>query len=307
MKPKTSYIDSFSGAPLPVLVVRGWAPDPVYVDVKLQCADGSVHAPTVFSREQRLDVVSVMNFNFSFPGFVAEFHLTAKPKAVLLFGESYEVPDADAYSQVEPHYSTLLETDRPLTRDEVYLPAPPVPPNDLIIEITSTLLGTSILDFGCGTGELVAKLRALGRGAAGLEVDTPAAREQMSEDAAPFVTLYDGNLPAPYADAAFESVCASEVLEHVADPAAVAGELMRIAGKSIFVTARDMSSIPLSWPTGTVPWWLLESRQVNFFTPKSLTRLFTPTFRAARSFRFYNKVVNDRLIPGYIGILFRRA
>ena len=50
--------------------------------------------------------------NFAWPGFLAEFHLTGRPKSVQLFGKAFEVPEAERYGSVEPHYRELYETEQ---------------------------------------------------------------------------------------------------------------------------------------------------------------------------------------------------
>ena len=301
------HLDSISGQPLPVLLARGWCTDPDRVDVALVYADGTRVAPSVLCRELRPDVVAAGKASFLWPGFLAEFHLAGRPKSVQLFGKAFAVPDAERYGSVEPHYKELYETERVLHREEIYCVGLPVPADPVIVDLAQELLGGSILDFGCGTGDLVAKLRAMGRDAVGIEIDRPPIRAHMSAAAAPFMTLYDGSLPLPYPDRAFDSVIATEVVEHVDDPHAVASELMRVARTSIFITVPDISAIPLSSPTNMVPWHLLEASHVNFFNAKSLSTLFRPHFMPARQLRILNYMIEPRFIPGSIAILFTRA
>jgi SAM-dependent methyltransferase len=174
------------------------------------------------------------------------------------------------------------------------------------MQLTAALLGSRILDFGCGSGDLVAKMRAQGRDVTGIEIDRPAIREHLRPGAAPFVKLYDGSLPLPYADRSFDSVLATEVIEHVDKPEAVTQELMRVCRETIFITVPDMSSIPFSWPTATVPWHLLEVTHVNFFNARSLCTLFAPQFMPAKYFRIGNNVIREHFIPGSICVLFER-
>ena len=301
------HLDSISGEPLPVLLARGWCTDPSDIDVALVYADGTRVAPSVLCRELRPDVVAAWKTNFAWPGFLAEFHLTGRPKSVQLFGKAFAVPGADRYGSVEPPYRWLYETEQVLHRDHIYCVGPPVPTDPAIVDLANALLGESILDFGCGTGDLVARLRAMGRDAVGIEIDRPAIRAHMSAAAAPFLKLYDGSLPLPYPDRAFDSVIATEVVEHVEDPHAVARELMRVARTSIFITVPDISAIPLSSPTNMVPWHLLEGSHVNFFNAKSLATLFAPHFMPAKQLRILNYMIEPRFIPGSIAILFTRV
>lgn len=302
-----SFLDTIGGHPLPVLIARGWYASRSDVDVKLEYADGTLAAPSVLCRELRPDVTAAKKLDFPWPGFIAEFHLTGRPKAIRLFGKATKIPDAERYATAAPHYQVLYESDRIAHREDIYAIGPPVPPDPTLVELAGALVGKTVLDFGCGTGGLVAQLRALGRDATGIEIDRPAIRAHLSAEAAPFVTLYDGSLPLPYPDASFDTVMGTEVIEHVDDPHAVARELMRVARGTIFVTVPDISSIPLSWPTRTVPWHLLEGSHVNFFNPKSLAALFAPQFKPAQQIRIFNYMIGPHFIPGSIAILFERS
>lgn len=305
--PADSFLDTIGGHPLPVLIARGWYASRSDVDVQLEYADGTLVPPSVLCRELRPDVTAAKKLDFPWPGFIAEFHLTGRPKAIRLFGTATRVPEAGRYGTAEPHYKVLYENDSILHRDDIYRVGAPVPADPTLVELADALVGRTALDFGCGTGDLVAKLRALGRDASGIEIDRPAIREHMSAEAAPFVKLYDGSLPLPYPDKFFDTVIATEVIEHVDDPHAVARELMRVAGSTLFVTVPDISSIPLSWPTHTVPWHLLEGSHVNFFNPKSLAALFRPHFTPAQQIRIFNYMIGPHFIPGSIAILFSRS
>ncbi len=301
------FVDSITGHPLPVLIVRGWCTDPAGVDVTLECADGSVHPPALMCRELRPDVVAVEKLAFPWPGFVAEFHLTGQPKAVRMLGRNIPVAGPERYGSAEPHYKELYQTEQVLHREQIYCVGPPTPANPAIVQLADALLGNSVLDFGCGSGDLVAKLRALGRDAIGIEIDRPAIREHLVAEAQPYVKLYDGSLPLPYPDQAFDSAIATEVIEHVADPHAVARELTRVCRNSVFITVPDMSCIPFSWPTNMVPWHLLEASHVNFFNARSLGTLFRPDFVPAKQFRIFNLMIGEHFVPGSIGVLFTRA
>ena len=305
--PRKWFVDSVTGHPLPVLIVRGWCTDPSDVDVKLECEDGSLHAPALLCRELRPDVVAVEKLTFPWPGFVAEFHLGGQPKSVHMFGKATPVAGPERYGSAEPHYKELYQTDEILHRERIYCVGPPTPANPAIVQLADALLGRSVLDFGCGSGDLVGKLRALGRDAIGIEIDRPAIRQHLVAEAQPYVTLYDGCLPLPYPDRAFDSAIATEVVEHVGDPHAVANELMRVARSSVLITVPDIASIPFSWPTNTVPWHLLEASHVNFFNARSLATLFQPHFVPSRQFRIFNYMIGEHFVPGSIGVLFTRS
>jgi 2-polyprenyl-3-methyl-5-hydroxy-6-metoxy-1,4-benzoquinol methylase len=150
-----------------------------------------------------------------------------------------------------------------------------------------------VLDFGCGAGTLVSILRRHGREADGIEVDRPAIRAALCPDAQGFVRLYDGTLPLPYPDGRFNSAIAVEVLEHVRDHDAVLAELCRVAPARLVVTVPDMSAIPLSHHNNTVPWHLLESTHLNFFTQSSLSLALLRHYAAVEVARIAPAVTND--------------
>lgn len=97
-------------------------------------------------------------------------------------------------------------------------------------------------------------------------------------EAKPFVKITDGALPLPYVDDQFESIIATEVIEHVADPVAVVAELARINSKRAVITVPDASAIPDLFYANVVPWHLLESTHFNFFTINSLSSLLKPHY-----------------------------
>ena len=260
-------------------------------------------------RELRNDVVAAHNLDFSWPGFIAEFHLARAPAAILAWGDRVPVSDPERYCTLWPPYWRVYGAEQVLNRADIYRSGPPADADPVVVDLVSQLIGSRVLDFGCGNGDLVSKLRARGHDAVGIEMDRAEIREDLGRkdrgaDVAHYITLYEGNLPLPYPDKSFDSVTAIEVLEHVSDPHFVARELMRIARSSIFVTVPDMACIPFSYPTNTVPWHLLEGSHVNFFTALSLASIFRPAFAPAKSFRLHHFVIAERFIPGSIAILF---
>jgi len=173
-----------------------------------------------------------------------------------------------------PHHRKLFTTNEVLHREHIYAPGPPnteIHPD--IWEIAKKLKGP-VLDFGCGSGLMVAALRGMGMEAHGLELDTPTIRECAAAD----VTLYDGTFPSPMEAGRFASVICSEVLEHIPNYEAAVSEIARLAGESVLFTVPDASAIPLGFLHQAVPWHLLESTHVNFFNQQSLRRLLEPHF-----------------------------
>jgi SAM-dependent methyltransferase len=299
------HIDAIEGYPLPVLLVRGWLdaePDP---EITLEMQDGAIVTPDFSFRVPRPDVRAAGASNLDFPGFVAEFHLVALPRMIRIGGQNYPVDHSELYGSVVPHYADLLNTKRILRRSDIYGSGPPLDANPDIVTIAKGMSGP-LLDFGCGNGDLLAKVRQSGTEAFGIEIDREAIRATLKSTVAPFVTLYSGDLPLPYANGQFVSTLSSEVLEHIDGVEPYAAEIARVTQHSLFVTVPDMSSVPLSYQTGTVPWHLLESTHVNFFNSRSMVALFKDWFEPLKFFRFNNNSVHSKFIPGSLGVMFRR-
>ncbi len=104
----------------------------------------------------------------------------------------------------------------------------------------------SILDFGCGTGDITAACKSAGfdpRGADTSRSMIERARQRYLSADLRFDLLLDMDSAAlPYDDAAFDAAIASSVLEYVAAPEAILCELYRVcrAGAVLVVTVPDM-------------------------------------------------------------------
>lgn len=136
------------------------------------------------------------------------------------------------------------------------------------------------------------RLRARGIEARGIEIDRPGIRDALEADMRASILLYDGRLPAPFADRSFASVTCVEVLEHCDSPSAIVSELERLTRDRCVVTVPDMSAIPICFQHRVVPWHLLESTHVNFFTQASLEALLRERFREVAMARIGVDAVN---------------
>ena len=86
--------------------------------------------------------------------------------------------------------------------------------------------GHRVLEVGCGAGNILAELPDTAR--SGLDL-SPWLLEKARARLGPAVDLREGWAEdLPYPDASFDRVYSSEVLEHVADPAAVLREMRRV-------------------------------------------------------------------------------
>jgi ubiquinone/menaquinone biosynthesis C-methylase UbiE len=97
----------------------------------------------------------------------------------------------------------------------------------------------TLLDVGCGEGVLAERwARRLTDGAVvGIDVDDPRLRAEWENRSAPNLTFEVGDAARLFfGDAAFDTVTAIEVLEHVADPVAALREIARVAGRWMLVS-----------------------------------------------------------------------
>jgi len=189
-----------------------------------------------------------------------------------------------------PNYAPLLVTPEVRTRGGIYGCGPPVTRVDPEIDQLTAIVEGRCLDFGCGSGALVAHLRQNGVDAHGIEIDRGAIRAATLPEVAPFITLYEGgNLP--FEDGAFDWAVAVEVLEHIPRFREALSEVARICRKCL-ITVPDMSSIPLLFRHRVVPWHLLESTHVNFFTQQSLQAELALWFDDIRFVRLGRFTVN---------------
>lgn len=130
----------------------------------------------------------------------------------------YEMSDAefaDVYREIQ---ATALARPTDLNQASVAL-------------ILQHLVGSTILEVGCGRGFLAEKM-AVGRAVTGCDV---ALASGLAEKF-PHVTWIES--PAeklPFADGAFETVVSTHMLEHVRDLPAVLAEMRRVASKRIVV------------------------------------------------------------------------
>lgn len=93
-----------------------------------------------------------------------------------------------------------------------------------------TPVGT-VLDFGCGEGYLGRILQAKGCEVTGCDIS------QNLLDQCPFPTrVLDLNEPTDFKDNQFETVVASDVLEHLRNPVAALAEMKRLASRYVIVS-----------------------------------------------------------------------
>ncbi|MFQ3452225.1 class I SAM-dependent methyltransferase [Bradyrhizobium sp. UFLA01-814] len=131
----------------------------------------------------------------------------------------------------------------------------------------------NVLEVGCGTGAVLARLSAIGVGRdfTGIDVIDPATNLEIDGAAsAPFRwSSYDG-ATIPFADGSFDLVYASHVLEHVPEPRALLYELARVSRDFIYV------EVPCELHARTSRGALqstLDIGHINFYTPDTFRLL----------------------------------
>lgn len=101
--------------------------------------------------------------------------------------------------------------------------------------------GARVLDVGCGSGVLLARMKSLGWEAQGVEVDPGGVAAAQARG----VSVHQGQLAeANFPDHHFDAVHSAHVIEHVHDPAALLRECFRIlkpGGKLVVITPNTAS------------------------------------------------------------------
>lgn len=242
-----------------------------------------------------------------FVGFSIDFRLNGQLAQRIVFEDSVIFVSEQTAMMVvsgKPDYGSLLfESDAVLHREQIYCEGPPGDQVDPEILKFALKLRPPILDFGCGNGALVRAYRRAGIEAFGIELERNPIKESIQPDVAPFITLYDGRFPLPFYDGQFESVIASEVIEHVPDYATALAEIARVSRSMFAITVPDMSCIPIGHRRGYIPWHLLEATHVNFFHHRSLKKALAPYFRSIQLFQIARGELEGSFMPGSLAAI----
>lgn len=294
-------VDTLEFTPFGRVLLSGWSDASELAVEDFQfLVDGVASPASEFYRVYRPDVRNGGYSERSFTGFVVEFPLgvraagTTRQCELRLFGQSLfrgPVPR----EPIPVHYDYLLSHDEVEPRDRIYGVGAPLEaiPEEILLLLDETVRGGKTLDFGCGRGNLVSTLVARGIDAHGIEIDRSAIRTHLLPHVADRITLYDGTFPLPYENAAFDTVTAVEVIEHVPDFEAAVAEIRRVCRSRFVMTVPDASAIPRCYAKNVVPWHMLESTHLNFFTLASATKLLSRYWPRIRTFKLARTQVDD--------------
>ena len=187
-------------------------------------------------------------------------------------------------------YGDVVAPDRAdvLHRENIYGYGPPLEnPGAEIARLILEYLParSSVLDLGCGAGAYGPPLLAAGHEWLGAETN-PLCWSILERRGLPFQQLDLTNRKLPLRDEQFDASIAIEVLEHVIELDPLVAELARVTRDRLLVSVPNMEVIPYYAPLGVVPWHLLESTHVNFFTRASLRAALAPHFPHVEVFSY---------------------
>jgi 2-polyprenyl-6-hydroxyphenyl methylase / 3-demethylubiquinone-9 3-methyltransferase len=133
----------------------------------------------------------------------------------------------------------------------------------LLAELQAQLpKGGRVLDLGCGMGFYLPLYAQIGLTATGAEPDpVPRAKAARKAEALGFAVVDAPAERLPFADASFDAVVLSEVLEHLLDPTLALAEAARVLvpGGLLLVTVPH-ADYPLAWDPVN---WLLEALRIG--------------------------------------------
>jgi SAM-dependent methyltransferase len=302
------FLDTLELDPSGIIRVIGWSRAPFESNTVPRIFLDRESIPFLqHYRIERADVESVIkDVNVPQAGIVFEYlvpeSVTSRPfRSISIALHKLEVHFEGEFGFVNPHYRGLFDSQGVYHRENIYGSGPPnsaVNPDTLAL---AKKLPGPVLDFGCGSGALMAELRALAVEARGLELDTHIIRQSIQPAVAPYITLYDGQFPSPFSAGSFRSVFCSEVLEHIPHYDAAIRDIARLASERAIFTVPDASAIPLGFRHVLVPWHLLEGTHVNFFNQTSLRHALEQHFSSIDFGRISPCTMNDS--PFYVSLV----
>jgi 2-polyprenyl-3-methyl-5-hydroxy-6-metoxy-1,4-benzoquinol methylase len=150
--------------------------------------------------------------------------------------------------------------------------------------LDEVIVGRRVLDIGCAHGVYVDYLAAKGIEAVGMDLVSEFLEQALEADRDGAYVLGDA-LHLPFAEASFDTVLLSDVLEHLEDESQAVAELVRVARKRIIVIVPRATDEFLE-QNGLVFRHHLDRTHLRTYTPASLSE------------RFANCSVTVRLLDG---------
>jgi ubiquinone/menaquinone biosynthesis C-methylase UbiE len=175
-----------------------------------------------------------------------------------------------------PYYTHLRDFEkknRILHRNDIYGCGPP---SDIasaeIVELIKKYAerGESILDIGCGIGAYIKELSRFGFKCTGIEYNLQYVEKCQSQG---LVVKHMNAEKLNFDDNSFDTTLMIEILEHVEDPSQALTEAFRVSKLNIIISVPNIDILPIMSKYNVVPWHLLESTHLNFFTPVILENL----------------------------------
>lgn len=167
----------------------------------------------------------------------------------------------------------------------------------LLQELESLPKGATVLDIGCGQGFYLPLYARLGLSASGVEPDpVPRAQAQKTALTLGFAVIGAPAERLPFADASFDAVVMSEVLEHLADPAPALAEAARVLvpGGLLLVTVPH-ADYPLAWDPVN---WLLEALRLSPIRTGLFAGIWANHERLYRPAELQGQITAAGLAPG---------
>lgn len=167
------------------------------------------------------------------------------------------------------------EAGQVLKREHIYGSGPPVDRlSDQVAGLVQQHCTGSVVDFGAGCGALQSYLAP---GATYLGIEANPVGVAMALERSRNVRLGDV-LDSGLSDASFDVCAMIEVLEHIDDYERAVSEAHRVCRSHLFLTVPNIGVIPEMGELQIVPWHMLESTHVNFFTAETLRKTLAKVF-----------------------------
>lgn len=169
----------------------------------------------------------------------------------------------------------------------------------LLAQLEALPHGGRVLDLGCGQGFYFPLYARLGLTATGVEPDPAPRLEAVRKAKALGFCMVDA--PAerlPFADASFDALVMSEVLEHLRDPAIALAEAARVlAPGGVLLITVPHADYPFSWDPVN---WLLESLRFCPIRTGILAGIWANHERLYRPGQLLDAVTSAGFTPGSV-------